>query len=121
MERFKKIIGFVPQSDATVIMDLNVIETLTMSANTRLPKRMTEFQRLKVVEETLDMLDLSAHRYTPIGRLSGGQQRRLSLGVDVDVARAERAPHHRRDQIGRCRGGEAAVLPGVPLHGRTDC
>jgi ABC-type multidrug transport system ATPase subunit len=82
-ERFKKIIGFVPQSDATVIADLTVIETLTMSANTRLPKRMTEFQRLKVVEETLDMLDLSAHRYTAVGRLSGGQQRRLSLGVEL--------------------------------------
>jgi ABC-type multidrug transport system ATPase subunit len=85
-ERFKRIIGFVPQSDATVIPDLTVVETLVCSASTRLPRHLSEYQRLLIVEETLDMLDLSAHRHTPVGKLSGGQARRLSLGVEL-VAR----------------------------------
>ena len=70
-ERFKKIIGFVPQSDATVVPTLTVLETLVQSASTRLPRHLSEFQRLEIVEETLDMLDLAAQvRRRNVGALS---------------------------------------------------
>jgi ABC-type multidrug transport system ATPase subunit len=85
--RYNKVVGFVPQDDNTLIGDLTVLEILETSAATRLPAHYSEFQRLQLVEETLELLDLSEARFAAAGTeprsLSGGQRRRVSVGVEL--------------------------------------
>jgi ABC-type multidrug transport system ATPase subunit len=83
--RYNKVVGFVPQDDNTLIGDLTVLEILETSAATRLPAHYSEFQRLQLVEETLELLNLSEARYAAAGTrsLSGGQRRRVSVGVEL--------------------------------------
>jgi ABC-type multidrug transport system ATPase subunit len=86
--RYNKVVGFVPQDDNTLLGELTVLEILETSAATRLPAHYSEFQRLQLVEETLELLGLSEVRFAPAGTetrrsLSGGQRRRLSVGVEL--------------------------------------
>lgn len=86
--RYNKVVGFVPQDDNTLLGELTVLEILETSAATRLPAHYSEFQRLQLVEETLELLGLSEVRFAAAGTetrrsLSGGQRRRLSVGVEL--------------------------------------
>lgn len=65
-----------------------MFEILETSAATRLPAHFSAFQRRKLVEETLALLGLSEVRHSVAGdatrrSLSGGQRRRLSVGIEL--------------------------------------
>jgi ABC-type multidrug transport system ATPase subunit len=86
--RYKKVVGFVPQDDTTIHGELTVLEVLQTSAATRLPADFNEFSRLQLVEQTLKLLGLSDVRFSEVGTetkrsLSGGQRRRLSVGIEL--------------------------------------
>lgn len=71
-------IGFVPQDDI-VHTSLTVEKALHYSARLRLPDESTG----PAVEEVLQQLDLGERRKTRIERLSGGQRKRVSIGVEL--------------------------------------
>lgn len=75
----KQEIGFVPQDDI-VHMDLTVEEVLRYSARLKLPD--PESQRL-AVEKTLGELEITHRRSARIKDLSGGQRKRVSIGVEL--------------------------------------
>ena len=75
----KQEIGFVPQDDI-VHMDLTVEEVLRYSARLKLPDR--ESQRSSV-EKALTELEISHRRNAKIKDLSGGQRKRVSIGVEL--------------------------------------
>lgn len=75
----KQEIGFVPQDDI-VHMDLTVEEVLKYSARLKLPD--AESQR-KAVEKTLTELEIKHRRKAKIRDLSGGQRKRVSIGVEM--------------------------------------
>ena len=75
----KQEIGFVPQDDI-VHMDLTVEEVLRYSARLKLPDR--ESQR-DAVEKALTELEISHRRKAKIKDLSGGQRKRVSIGVEL--------------------------------------
>lgn len=75
-------IGYVPQKDI-IHMELTVFQALNYAAQLRMPADTPVAERVKRIEEVMDDLDLSHRRDTQISKLSGGQQKRVSIGVEL--------------------------------------
>ena len=75
-------IGHLPQRDA-LHEALTVERTLHYAARLRLPAATSDTERDRVVDEVIETVGLGDHRGTPFGQLSGGQQKRLSLGLEL--------------------------------------
>lgn len=73
-------IGFVPQDDI-VHKELTVREALTFSARLRLTLARPEIDAL--VGRTIDRLGLAEHAEKRILMLSGGQRKRVSIGIEL--------------------------------------
>lgn len=80
-EKMKYEIGYVPQQDL-LRMDDVVYDTLDNAARMRLPDTMTEEQREQRVQYTLYMFGLIREKDSIVGKLSGGQRKRLSIAVE---------------------------------------
>jgi ABC-type multidrug transport system ATPase subunit/pSer/pThr/pTyr-binding forkhead associated (FHA) protein len=75
-------VGYVPQSD--VVHDrLTVQEALLYAARLRLPADTRREEHIAAVDGVLDELRLRDHANTIIGRLSGGQRKRVACGVEL--------------------------------------
>lgn len=74
--------GFVPQEDI-VHPELTVSEGLRFSARLRLPPGTPGLELQKLLIQTMDQLGLKARADFPIARLSGGQRKRVSVGVEL--------------------------------------
>jgi ABC-type multidrug transport system ATPase subunit len=82
-EKLKSYIGYVPQNDRDAIhFDLTVIQCLTFSARLRLPDLETKHQNTKI-EYILKKLNLYQEKDKLIKNLSGGQQKRVSIAVEL--------------------------------------
>jgi ABC transport system ATP-binding/permease protein len=79
---FKSLIGYVPQDDI-IHLELTVEEALQYAARLRMPDDTTAEERNLRVEEVMDVLELTFRRSTPIKKLSGGQRKRVSIGVEI--------------------------------------
>ncbi|TVQ43449.1 MAG: ATP-binding cassette domain-containing protein [Gloeocapsa sp. DLM2.Bin57] len=71
-------IGYVPQDDI-IHRDLTVTEVLTFAALLRL----CDVNVKQIVTETLAQIELSDRRDTLVRDLSGGQKKRVSIGVEL--------------------------------------
>ncbi|ETM48127.1 hypothetical protein L914_07293, partial [Phytophthora nicotianae] len=60
-----------------------IYEALVFSANLRLPPNFTEEERMNLVHETLDLLELTSISSEMVGRLSVEQKKRVTIGVEV--------------------------------------
>jgi ABC-type multidrug transport system ATPase subunit len=74
--------GYVPQDDI-VPLDLSVEEALSFSARLRLPRATPESERQRVVARTIEDLGLGERARTRVGRLSGGQRKRVSVAAEL--------------------------------------
>ncbi len=81
-DAIRSTIGYVPQKDI-IHMELTVFQALDYAAQLRMPPDTTTPERHKRVEEVMEDLDLSHRRDTQISQLSGGQQKRVSIGVEL--------------------------------------
>ena len=81
-DAIRSTIGYVPQKDI-IHMELSVFQALDYAAQLRMPADTTLAERLKRVDEVMDDLDLKHRRDIQISRLSGGQQKRVSIGVEL--------------------------------------
>lgn len=84
---FNRICGFVEQQDIHLPTQ-TVREALLFSAHLRLPRTVTEEQRVKFVEEVLEILELKPIADRIIGDsllpgLSPGQLKRVTIGVEL--------------------------------------
>jgi ABC transport system ATP-binding/permease protein len=75
-------LGYVPQDDI-VHRDLTVSEALSFSARLRLPDDARDDDVRVAVERVLAELDLAAHAGTRVGRLSGGQRKRVGVATEL--------------------------------------
>lgn len=75
-------IGFVPQRDI-IHMELSVYQALDYAAQLRMPPDTSKAERHQRIMEVLDNLDLTQRKDVQISRLSGGQQKRVSIGVEL--------------------------------------
>ncbi|WP_276662508.1 ATP-binding cassette domain-containing protein [Syntrophomonas wolfei] len=79
---FQLIMGYVPQDDI-VHLDLTVREALTYSAFLRMPYDSSEEEIRHMVEEVMNELELTECSNLRIKNLSGGQRKRVSIGVEL--------------------------------------
>lgn len=76
---YRTQIGYVPQDDI-IHSQLTVVQVLTYAALLRLP---ADIDVQKVVEKTLSDVEMSHRRDALISELSGGQRKRISIGVEL--------------------------------------
>lgn len=75
-------IGFVPQKDI-IHMELTIYQALDYAAQLRMPADTSPEERHQRVMEVLEDLDLTHRKDVQISGLSGGQQKRVSIGVEL--------------------------------------
>lgn len=75
-------IGYVPQKDI-IHMELTVYQALNYAAQLRMPKDTSKEEREKRIMEVLNDLDLMHRKDVQVSGLSGGQQKRVSIGVEL--------------------------------------
>jgi len=78
----RSAIGYVPQEDV-LHRQLTVTECLYYAARLRLPDDFTEIEILERVNETIKILELTERADLPVALLSGGQRKRVSLGIEL--------------------------------------
>lgn len=78
----KKEIGLVPQADI-MHTKLTIRQALTYGAALRLPKDVSKEERTKRVNEVLAKLELEPRADLQITKLSGGQRKRVSIGLEL--------------------------------------
>ena len=81
-DMFRNDMGYVPQQDI-VHTELTVYKALDYAAQLRMPADTRPAERHKRIAEVLDELDLSERKDLPIHKLSGGQLKRVSIGVEL--------------------------------------
>ena len=75
-------IGYVPQKDI-IHMELTVYQALDYAARLRMPRDTSKSERHTRILEVLAELDLAHRKDNQISSLSGGQQKRVSIGVEL--------------------------------------
>jgi ABC-type multidrug transport system ATPase subunit len=80
-DAFKNLIGYVPQDDI-VHLDLTVWEAFMFAAQLRVPFLSISEQQ-QWVEAILQRLHLVERKNVPVKQLSGGQRKRVSIGVEL--------------------------------------
>jgi ABC-type multidrug transport system ATPase subunit/pSer/pThr/pTyr-binding forkhead associated (FHA) protein len=75
-------IGYVPQRDI-IHMELTVYQALDYAAQLRMPPDTSEQERHQRIMEVLHDLDLAHRKDVQVSGLSGGQQKRVSIGVEL--------------------------------------
>ncbi len=79
---FRQSLGYVPQKDI-VHTQLTVGRALYYTAKLRLPTDTGPDELRARVGDVLREMELEPHRNTPVGNLSGGQVKRVSLGAEL--------------------------------------
>lgn len=75
-------IGYVPQDDI-IHLEMPLRRTLRYAALLRLPAGTSAAEAERVVDETLQSLDLADRADVPVRALSGGQRKRASIAVEL--------------------------------------
>jgi len=79
---YRQVLGYVPQDDI-VHPELSVYRTLYYAARLRLPSDTSSAEIEDRIARVLDHLELTARRDTEVRKLSGGQRKRVSIGVEL--------------------------------------
>ncbi|MFQ3590862.1 MAG: FHA domain-containing protein, partial [Chloracidobacterium sp.] len=79
---FKQSIGYVPQDDI-IHRELTVERTLYYVAKMRLSSDTSDEEIERIIAEVLDVTGLTTRRAVPVGQLSGGQRKRVSIAVEL--------------------------------------
>ena len=82
LDRLRSLFGYVPQDDI-VHTDLTAAEALTFAARLRLAAGTPRSEIAKLVSRTISNLGLADRVNLKIHRLSGGQRKRVSVGVEL--------------------------------------
>ena len=79
---YRNQLGYVPQQNI-VHMQLTTYEVLDYSARLRLPLDTTSSERHERVTSVLETLGISHCKDQPVSRISGGEKRRVAMGVEL--------------------------------------
>jgi len=82
MDDLREHLGYVPQDDI-VPSELPVEDALIYSARLRLPQGTPLRQIRLLVEQTASRVGLGERLRTPVGKLSGGQRKRVSVAAEL--------------------------------------
>jgi ABC transport system ATP-binding/permease protein len=121
-DELKHRIGLVPQESVTHDQ-LTAKSALGYAAELRFPPDITEADRNQRVDEVLGELEMTPHANTRIVRLSGGQKKRVNIGLELltkpsllflDEPTSPLDPHLKRELFGQMRkmteNGQSVVV-----------
>ncbi len=81
-DSFRSELGYVPQDDI-MHRELTVGKALDYAAQLRMPADTSPAERRRRVAEVLSELGLADRKDMPIDKLSGGQRKRVSIGIEL--------------------------------------
>lgn len=81
-ESLREELGYVPQDDI-VPLELTVRDALWYGAKLRLPAGTPGAEISRLVDHTIAQIGLAERANTPVGKLSGGQRKRVSVGAEL--------------------------------------
>ena len=81
-DAYRNEMGYVPQDDI-IHVDLSVYTALDYAARLRMPADTSHQEREQRIREVIDELDLKGCADRTIKQLSGGQRKRVSIGVEL--------------------------------------
>ena len=81
-DAYRTTIGYVPQDDI-IHLELTVFSALDYVARLRLPPDTSREERHQRINDVLKELSMTERKDLPINRLSGGQRKRVSIGVEL--------------------------------------
>jgi ABC-type multidrug transport system ATPase subunit/pSer/pThr/pTyr-binding forkhead associated (FHA) protein len=81
-DAFRAELGYVPQDDI-MHRELTVFEALDYAGRLRMPADTSVRERHHRIQEVLGELHLEQQRDLPIHKLSGGQRKRVSIGIEL--------------------------------------
>ncbi len=121
-DELKHRIGLVPQESVTHDQ-LTAKSALGYAAELRFPPDITEADRNQRVDEVLGELEMTPHASTRILRLSGGQKKRVNIGLELltkpsllflDEPTSPLDPHLKRELFGQMKkmteNGQSVVV-----------
>ncbi|MCM1984975.1 ABC transporter ATP-binding protein/permease [Lyngbya confervoides] len=79
---FRAELGYVPQDDI-IHQDLTVYQAFDFSAQLRLSPSLSGRERTRQIQSVLADLELTHRQHTLVRKLSGGQRKRVSIGVEL--------------------------------------
>src|SRR4051812_33535316 len=79
---YRGMLGYVPQDDI-IHLELPLERTLRYAAQLRLPSGTPRREQDAAVARVLAALGLADRATVPVGKLSGGQRKRASIGVEL--------------------------------------
>ncbi|XP_032666027.1 ATP-binding cassette sub-family G member 1 isoform X2 [Odontomachus brunneus] len=82
LSAFRKLSCYIMQ-DNQLHANLTVTEAMKVAANLKLGSHVNKVEKEEVIQEILETLGLSEHRYTMTSNLSGGQKKRLSIALEL--------------------------------------
>jgi ABC-type multidrug transport system ATPase subunit/pSer/pThr/pTyr-binding forkhead associated (FHA) protein len=81
-DSLKQAIGYVPQEDI-IHRELSVYRTLYYVARLRLSRDVNKREIDQIVNEVIDVTGLAERKNVSVGKLSGGQRKRVSIAVEL--------------------------------------
>ncbi|MFN2291268.1 MAG: FHA domain-containing protein [Anaerolineae bacterium] len=82
MDEYRSEMGYVPQEDI-IHRELTVYKALDYAAQLRMPSDTSKKERHERVMEVIEELGLKRQWQNPLTALSGGQRKRVSMGVEL--------------------------------------
>ncbi|XP_050308153.1 ATP-binding cassette sub-family G member 4 [Anthonomus grandis grandis] len=82
LRRFRKMSCYIMQDDC-LQPHLTVQEAMTVSANLKIGKNVSNSEKKAIINEVMEILGLSDCKHTPSVCLSGGQRKRLSIALEL--------------------------------------
>ncbi|XP_055541485.1 ATP-binding cassette sub-family G member 4 isoform X1 [Wyeomyia smithii] len=82
LSQFRKLSAYIMQ-DNQLHANLTVEEAMHVATSLKLSQRIEKSEKLHVIKEILETLGLDEHRATLTRNLSGGQQKRLSIALEL--------------------------------------
>ncbi|KQS70034.1 uncharacterized protein Dere_GG24450, isoform B [Drosophila erecta] len=79
---FRKMSAYISQNFVMLNL-LTVEETLRVSADLKMPGSTVSQEKQKIIDDIIDILQLQSCRRTLVKNLSGGEHKRLSIGIEL--------------------------------------
>ncbi|XP_032584281.1 ATP-binding cassette sub-family G member 4 isoform X3 [Drosophila mojavensis] len=79
---FRKMSSYIAQNFEMLSL-LTVQETLRVSADLKLPTGTTTLQKQIILDDIIEVLNLHSCRHTLVRDISGGEHKRLSIGIEL--------------------------------------
>ncbi|EDW04163.1 ATP-binding cassette sub-family G member 4 isoform X3 [Drosophila grimshawi] len=79
---FRKMSSYIAQKFVMLTL-LTVEETIRVSADLKLPTTTTTQQKQQILDNIIEVLNLHSCRHTLVRDISGGEHKRLSMGIEL--------------------------------------